>query len=71
MRALVNQRHFGRKNAIAVVILLRVYWKCRGSGNNLSNVKSFIILRSGEDGRSLTSFNRNNRVNFFLVKKEK
>ena len=30
------------------------------SGNNLSNVRSFIILHSGE---GLTSFNKNERVN--------
>ena len=62
--ARVNQRHFGGKNAIAVIILLWVQWKCRSGGNNLSNAKSFIILRSEEDGESFTSFNKNNRVNF-------
>ena len=30
-------------------------------GNKLSNVRSSVILRSGED---LTSFNGNNRTNF-------
>ena len=35
---------FWRENAIAVIILLR----SRSGGNRLSNVKSFIILRSRE-----------------------
>ena len=36
---------FWRENVIAVVILLR---ECRRGGNKLSNVRSFIILRSAE-----------------------
>ena len=36
---------FWRENVIAVVILLR---ECRSGGNKLSNVRSFIILRSAE-----------------------
>ena len=36
---------FWRENVIAVVILLR---ECRRGGNKLSNVRTFIILRSAE-----------------------
>ena len=36
--------------------------ECRSGGNKLSNVRSFIILLSGE---GLTSFIINNRTNFF------
>ena len=38
----------------------------RSGGNKLSNVKSFIILPSGE---GLTSFSINNRTNFFGEKR--
>ena len=49
---------FWRENVIAVVILLR---KFRSSGNRLSNVRRFMILRSRKD---LTYFNKNNCANF-------
>ena len=45
---------------VAVVTILRVL-ECRSGGNKLSNVKSFIILRSGED---VTSFTKGNSANF-------
>ena len=38
----------------------------RSGGNKFSNDAGFIILRSGE---GLTSFNKNNRANFFSGKK--
>ena len=46
---------------VAVVILLRVWQECGSGGNELSNVSSFIILRSGE---GLTSFKKDNSANF-------
>ena len=42
--------------------------KCHSGGNKLSSVKSFIILGSEE---GLTSFDKNNRVNFCGKKKRK
>ena len=53
---------------IAIVILLRVLYKreCRNGGNELSNVRSFIILRSRG---GLTSFNIDNSAIFFNEKK--
>ena len=33
------------------------------------NVRSFIILRSGEGFTKLTFFNKNNRANFLVLKK--
>ena len=45
---------------IAIVILLRVLKKCSGE-NKLSNVRNFIIKRSGE---GFTAFNGNRRTNF-------
>ena len=46
---------------VAVVILPRVWQECGSGGNELSNVSSFIILRSGE---GLTSFKKGNSANF-------
>ena len=44
------------------------FWReCRSGGNKFSNVRSFIILLSGE---GLTSFCLINRTNFFGEKKE-
>ena len=51
---------------VAVVILLRVQREYRSGGNKLSNVRSFIILSSGE---GLTSFSINNCTNFFGERK--
>ena len=51
---------------IAVIIHYEFTRECRSGGNKLSNVKSFIILLSGE---GLTSFSINNRTNFFGEKK--
>ena len=56
---------FWWENMLAVVIQLRVLakvflWRIR---NNLTNVRSFIILRSEE---GLTSFSKTNRVNFLV-----
>ena len=48
---------FWRENVVAVVTLLRV----RSGENKLSNVRRFIILRSGE---SVTSFTKGNSANF-------
>ena len=39
---------------IAIVILLRVLRKCRSGGEELSNVRSFTILLSGEGLTSLS-----------------
>ena len=49
---------------IAVIIHYEFKRECRSGGNKLSNVKSFIILRSGE---GLTSFSIINRTNFFKL----
>ena len=57
---------FWRKNVIAVVILLWIWWECRSGRNEISNVRSFTILRSGE---GLTSFNIDNSANFSNEKK--
>ena len=46
---------------LTVVTLLRVKRECCNGGNKLSNVRSFIILRSG---KGLTSFNKDNSTNF-------
>ena len=46
---------------IAVVILLQVFSENVVVAGKLSNVRRFIILRSGE---GLTSFNKNNSDNF-------
>ena len=40
--------------------------ECRSGGNKLTDVRSFIILRSGE---GLTSFSINNRTSFFGEKR--
>ena len=52
--------HF-RENVIAVIILLRFLQECHSDENRLN-----IILQTGE---GLTSFNKNNRVNFSVEKK--
>ena len=52
---------FWRENVVAVVTLLRVLRECRSSRNKLSNVRSFITLRSGE---GVTSFTKGNSANF-------
>ena len=57
---------FSRENAIAVVILLRVWRECRSGRNKVSNARSFMILRSGEGS---TSFTNHNRANFSGEKK--
>ena len=49
---------FWRENVIPVTI--------RSDGNKLSNVRSFIILKSGKD---LTSFTKSNPTNFCGEKK--
>ena len=47
---------------VAFVILLRVLARiCRSGGNELSNVRSFSILRSGE---RVTSFTNGNSAYF-------
>ena len=52
---------FWRENLVAVVTLLRDLADCQSGENKLSNVKSFIILRSEE---GVTSFTKGNRANF-------
>ena len=52
---------FWRENVITGVILLQVLGQ--SNGKKLSNVRSIIILLSGE---CLTSINKNNRVNFWV-----
>ena len=56
---------FWRENVVAVVTLLRVF-NSEG-GNEISNVRSFIILRSRE---GLTSFNIDNGAIFSNKKKK-
>ena len=51
---------FWRENVVAVVILLRVLARCRSGRNKISNVRSFIIFRSGE---RVTSFTKDNSAN--------
>ena len=46
---------------VAVVTLLRDLADCQSGENKLSNVRGFIILRSGE---GVTSFTKGNRANF-------
>ena len=55
---------FWREDAIAVVILLRVLAKML---SDIRRLESFVILRSRE---GLTSFNKNNHVNFSGEKKK-
>ena len=62
----VSPASFWRENLIAVVILLRVLARCRSGVNKLSNIRSFIILLSGE---GLTPFSINNRPSVFGEKK--
>ena len=58
---------FCRENKIAVVIPLRVLARMSlGNGNNLESVRGFIILRQGDD---LSSFTKDNTVNFLVIKK--
>ena len=55
---------FWRENVVAVVTVLRVLASCENvkvAENKLSNVRSFIILRSGE---GITSFTKGNSANF-------
>ena len=56
---------FWREDVIAVVILLRVLAKML---SDIRRLESFVILRSRE---GLTSFNKNNHVNFSGEKKKK
>ena len=62
----MNQRHFGGKTPkrrhSTTSFSENDQRECRSGGNKLSNVRSFIILRSGE---GLTSFSINNRTDFF------
>ena len=46
---------------VAVVILLQVLARMSSGENKLSNVRSFIILRSGE---GITSVTKGNSANF-------
>ena len=46
---------------VAVVTLLRVLARTRSGGDKLSNVRSLIIVRSGE---GVTSFTKGNSPNF-------
>ena len=55
---------FWREDAIAVVILLRVLAKML---SDIRRLESFVILRSRE---GLTSFNKNNHINFSGEKKK-
>ena len=50
---------------VAVVTLLRVLARVLYGGNKLSNVRSFIILQSGE---GVTSFNNDNSAKFLVEK---
>ena len=63
----VSPASFWPENLIAVVILLRVLARCRSGVNKLSNIRSFIILLSGE---GLTPFSINNRPSVFGEKKK-
>ena len=56
----VNQRHFGEKTWYPLSSYFALKQERRCGGNNLSNVTSFIILRSGE---GLTSSNKDNSAN--------
>ena len=66
--AVQSPASFWRENLIAVVILLRVLARYRSGVNKLSNIRSFIILLSGE---GLTPFSINNRPSVFGEKKMK
>ena len=59
----MNQRHFGTKRDRHRHSTTS--FKCRSGRNKLSNVRSFIILPSGE---GLTSLSVKNRTNFFSEK---
>ena len=56
-----NQRHFGGKMWQPSSVYNEFQRECRSSGNKLSNVRSFIILRSVE---GVTSFTKGKSVNF-------
>ena len=57
----VSQRHFGGKTWQPSSFYYEFQRECRSSGNKLSNVRSFIILPSGEGA---TSFTKGNSANF-------
>ena len=52
---------FWRENEVAVVTLRVLARMSKCGGNKLSNVRSFIIFRSGE---GVTSFAKGNSANF-------
>ena len=52
---------FWRENVVASSVYYEFWRECRSGGKKLSNVRSFIILRSGED---VTSFTKGNSANF-------
>ena len=62
----MNQRHFGEKTWYPLSSYFALKQERRCGGNNLSNVTSFIILRSGE---GLTSSNKDNSANLSGKKK--
>ena len=57
----VNQRHFGGKTWQPSSLYYEFQRECRSCGNKLSNVRSFIILPSGEGA---TSFTKGNSASF-------
>ena len=56
---------FWQENVVAVVTLLRDLADCQSGENKLSNVRSLIILRSGE---GVTSFSKGNSAKFSTEK---
>ena len=65
----MNQRHFGERMQIAVIILLTTSFNETVVVTEiiiLSMVRKFYNFQSGE---SLTSLNKNNCANFFVEKK--
>ena len=60
-RTRVIQRHFGGKTWQLLSFYYGFSHECRGGENKISNVKSLIILQSGE---RVISFTKNNKANF-------
>ena len=52
---------FWRENVVGVILCYEFSGEFRGGENKISNVRSFIILRSGE---RVTSFTKDNNANF-------
>ena len=62
----VSQRHFGGKTWSPSSFYYEFSRECRGGENKISNVRSFIILGTGE---RVTSFTKHKNANFSSEKR--